>query len=101
MTVISDFVSNQKRILQSEKEYCERKLIAERGDKRESFFGKVINKTVPPYGGTIVKFEILRAEENCRETNFKLGSIVEVRKGFNLKSGKTRLLTLLTKNIFD
>ena len=88
MNVITNFISNQRRILQAEQEYCQEKLRAQREDKRESCFGKIISKYVPLYGGTIVTFEIIRVDQN-KEPNFKLGNIVEVRKGLNLKTGSS------------
>ena len=78
MNVIEDFISNQKKILRSEREFCQRKrgLI---GDMR-GFYGKIQKTIVPKYGGTVVTFDIGGfQEQEYMKTTLKLGNIIEAR----------------------
>ena len=99
MSVINDFISTQKRILQSEKEYCQAKIIQERGEYRESCFVKIVKTFVPNYGGTVVTF--LRLNENKLSTTIKVGNIVEVRKDIHRRKKIQHISYLfLSKRIF-
>ena len=82
MNVINDFISNQKKILRLEREFCQRKRgTGHAGDLRERFFGKILQTFVPKYGGTVVTFDIGGFQEqgdNIKRT-LKLGDIIETR----------------------
>ena len=75
MDIVDDFISNQKKILRSERKFCQKKreLV---GDVR-GFFGKILKTFVPKYGGTVVTFEIRGYQEHVK--TLKLGNIIETR----------------------
>ena len=75
MDIVDDFISNQKKILRSERKFCQKKreLV---GDVR-GFFGKILKAFVPKYGGTVVTFEIRGYQEHIK--TLKLGNIIETR----------------------
>ena len=82
MNVIEDFISNQKKILRLEREFCQRKRgpgVA--GDLRGSHLGKILKTFVPKYGGTVVTFDIsgYRDQEDFIKRTLKLGDIIETR----------------------
>ena len=83
-SVIHDFISTQKRILQSEKEYCQAKIIQEKGENREGCFVRISRTFVPKYGGTVVTF--IQQSQNKLGTTIKVGSIVEVRKDIHRRN---------------
>ena len=81
MNVIKDFISNQKRILRLEKEFCQRKRGVGVADVRESQLSQILKTLVPKYGGTVVTFDISgfqEQEDNIKRT-WKLGAIIETR----------------------
>ena len=92
MDIINGFISNQTRILKSEQEYCQAKFREDFGDERRSCLGEIIEKSVPQFGGTIVTFGLIHLQQN-KETAFKLGTIIEVRKGVNLRSEHPHIFT--------
>ena len=82
MNVIEDFISNQKKILRSERDFCQRKRgILDVGDVGESHFGKILKTFVPKYGGTVVTFDIggFQDQEDNIQRTWKLGDIIETR----------------------
>ena len=77
MDIVEDFISNQKKILRSERKFCQKKreLV---GDVRGLLkILKILKTFVPKYGGTVVTFEIRGYQEHIK--TLKLGNIIETR----------------------